>query len=274
MSNDTAAIPIGKNELEDFAARKDRGNWAQGSRTAGDRQLRRGAGMRRRCRPDPSACRHGAHPDWARPHRFRSGEGEGEPVASTFHDVCGASGRHDVAGLLAEREGYGARAQGGDPEHIYTVDTLSGGVSGTGNHGSLKRAMQDDDAWWIVCDVDGRITLSDLQARLTSNKTVDGRDHDINIEGHVKIEDARNIIITDVRMTNDSLIEACAQAGDIVSVRSAGGENPLDYASRDIWFHHVEWLSGCVAATAPWTSAVPATSRCRAAGSTTTTRAC
>ncbi len=144
--------------------------------------------------------------------------------------------------LLAELVGFGRNARGGDPTNLYrvTTDRASG-------PGSLRAALESTEDYWIVFDIgvtsEAVIDLGTTPIRIRSNKTVDGRMRRILVDGALEIRDARNVILTDLRMKNDNFA-ACTQDGDVVLIRSAGAARPEDYTSRDIWLHHVEMFEG------------------------------
>ena len=71
--------------------------------------------------------------------------------------------------LWAERAGFGSAASGGDPDNLYRVTSLNDGGSG-----SLRAALESDEDYWIIFDVEGGITHID-PVRVHSNKTVDLR---------------------------------------------------------------------------------------------------
>lgn len=158
--------------------------------------------------------------------------------------VASECGRYPFssASLLAERVGFGAGATGGNSSRIYHVTTLSGGSSGSGSSGSLRRALESAEPWWIVFDVSGTITWEE-RVRALSNKTVDGRGRDVLIRGHLDLHDARNIILSDLRMTND-LEGHCTQAGDVITLTGTGSTDPAAFTTRDIWLHHLELFNG------------------------------
>jgi pectate lyase len=143
----------------------------------------------------------------------------------------------DTAALLAENVGFGAQADGGDPALVYHVTTLA-----SSGPGSLQDALEADTHYWIVFDVDGHITLDAGAAKVKSHRTVDGRGHDITIEGNLVLEDAKDVILTDLRLTN-SLEPKCGQAGDVITVKG-NGTTPASYSSRNLWFHHLELFDG------------------------------
>ena len=161
--------------------------------------------------------------------------GNDEPPESEEDECDGYPYSADT--LWAERAGYGAAATGGDPDNIYHVTTLADGGSG-----SLRAALESDQDYWIVFDVEGGITHID-PVRITSNKTVDGRGRSITVEGELRLEDAENVILSDLSLTNQ-LEEPCGQDGDVISIRGTGGGSPSDFSSRNIWIHHVELYEG------------------------------
>lgn len=144
---------------------------------------------------------------------------------------------YSAAQLLAERAGYGANAQGGDPGNLYHVTTLAG--SGPG---SLRAALESSERYWIVFDVEGTITHPS-RVEVRSYKTIDGRGRDVTINGQLSLRDVRHIIINDVRLTNDQEGH-CTQDGDVLSLRGEGGSSPSSYTTRDVWIHHVELFNG------------------------------
>ncbi|MEZ4475445.1 MAG: hypothetical protein R3F60_32555 [bacterium] len=144
------------------------------------------------------------------------------------------------ASLLAERQGFGASARGGDPGRVYRVTTLRD--SGAG---SLRAALEDATPWWIVFDVDGRITW-DAEVRLGGRKTVDGRGRAVVVDGTWRLQGIRDVIIADVGITRSIRRgeQACAQDGDGLLIRGPGGAAPGDFTTGDIWIHHCELFDG------------------------------
>ncbi len=141
--------------------------------------------------------------------------------------------------LLSERVGFGRNARGGDPTNVYRVTNLN--ASGAG---SLRNALESDEDYWIVFDVNGKISHSSTPRILVrSNKTVDGRGRDVTIEGNLYLRDVRNVILSDVKVTND-LEGHCTQDGDVITIIGEGDADPNAYTSRDIWVHHVEGFNG------------------------------
>ncbi|MDP1915262.1 MAG: polysaccharide lyase family 1 protein [Myxococcales bacterium] len=142
--------------------------------------------------------------------------------------------------LLAEREGFGAATTGGDPTRVYRVTSSSGSTGA----GTLRTALESTDPYWIVFDasLSGR-TITFTRIEVKSNKTIDGRGRDITLRGHLNLQSQRNVIISDVKLTNDTT-SSCTQAGDVVTVRGPGGALPTDFPARNIWLHHVELFHG------------------------------
>ncbi len=132
------------------------------------------------------------------------------------------------ASLLAERVGFGASTTGGDPGRIYRVTTLADDGAG-----SLRRAVESREPYWIVFGVSGTIRLrSDLRVR--SNKTVDGRGRDVTVRGGWRFRNGvENVIVSDLRLTNPD-------GDDVINVWGEGGARPSDFENRDLWFHHLE----------------------------------
>lgn len=198
------------------------------------------------CAPDTTrpalGCANTGHgTDWC-----ECGPGTGErpdagPAVGTPDEDCTRYPfRADT--LLAERAGFGRNARGGDPSRIYRVTTLSGDTSGAGDSGSLRRALESTAAYWIVFDVEGTITFN-TRVAVQSNKTVDGRGRDIHIRGNLRFEDASNIILSDVRFSND-LEGHCTQAGDVLTFIGAGSPDPAAFTTRNIFINHVELFNG------------------------------
>lgn len=128
--------------------------------------------------------------------------------------------------LLNEREGFGRQTVGGDPKQLYRVTTLK-----NSGQGSLRAALESSKPYWIVFAKSGTIKLS-TPIKVKSNKTVDGRGRSVLIDGGLRIDRARNIIISDVRVRN--------KKDDAILVWSRGGNKVSDFESRDLWFHHLE----------------------------------
>ncbi|MBK8260379.1 MAG: hypothetical protein IPK80_03470 [Nannocystis sp.] len=145
-----------------------------------------------------------------------------------------------AASLLAERVGFGAQATGGDPAKVYLVTTLA-----DSGEGSLRAALESDEPYWIAFAVEGTIKISGDGRRISvrSNKTIDGRGRDVTVNGNLRLSDARNVIISDIRLKNDQ--EAmCGQEGDVLLLIGEGGADPASYTTRDVWIHHVDLFSG------------------------------
>lgn len=140
--------------------------------------------------------------------------------------------------LYAERVGFGGNTTGGDWDTPYHVTTLAS--TGTG---SLRAGLESTQRYWIVFDVNGMIDLGDDAIRVKSNKTLDGRGRDITIDGEVKIDaGTRNIIFTDIKFQDPSGF--ATSAGDMIGIRGHGHDDPEQYDTRDLWFHHLELARG------------------------------
>ena len=150
----------------------------------------------------------------------------------------------DVDALYAERVGWGGTTTGGDPTNVYVVTTLSGGISGTGARGSLRRALESAEDYWIVFEVDGTITFDPERVNVRSNKTIDGRGRSITLNGELRMASVQNVLVTDVTLTNEAHLNECGQLGDVVVVTGPGGASPSDFAARRFWFHHVRFERG------------------------------
>lgn len=145
--------------------------------------------------------------------------------------------------LLDEAVGFGRRAAGGDAGHLYRVTSLAASGRGT-----LRDGLESPDSLWIVFDVGldatAVIDAGDEPIEVRSNKTVDGRGRDIVVDGGLVFrEGTRNVVISDIRLTNTHGAR-CTQEADVVSIRGDGGTSPAAFGTRDIWFHHVEIYEG------------------------------
>jgi pectate lyase len=160
------------------------------------------------------------------------GSAASPPVTTAARTATASSGRYPrpAADLLAEREGFGASARGGDPQRIFRVTTRSNRGSG-----SLRTALESSQPYWIVFDVEGTFDLGSSPVRIRTRKTIDGRARDVTIRGGLRIERARDVIVADVRLTNPR--------GDAILVNGEGGSRTSDFESRDLWFHHLELFS-------------------------------
>jgi pectate lyase len=140
--------------------------------------------------------------------------------------------------LYAERVGFGGNTTGGDWSLPYHVTTLA-----SDGAGSLRVALESDQPYWIVFDVEGVIALGDDSIHVLSNKTIDGRGRDITIDGNLKLDaGTRNIIFTDIKLQYPAGF--ATSSGDLISIRGHGHDNPELYDSRDMWFHHLELARG------------------------------
>lgn len=167
-----------------------------------------------------------------------SGGGGGTGTGGGAMPIDCSTYPYDTDALLAERVGFGAAAEGGDPDNIYHVTNTKGDGSG-----SLKEALESSEPYWIVFDVQGKITLGDGVAFVESYKTIDGRGRDVTIEGNLILNDARHVIINDVSLTND-LEGHCTQEGDVITVNGTGTTDPHAFTSRHLWFHQLELYNG------------------------------
>ncbi|MDP7040983.1 MAG: hypothetical protein QGI45_17635 [Myxococcota bacterium] len=170
--------------------------------------------------------------------------------------VCGVSGTSDpyidslveadpcenypysAEALLDELWGFARNTSGGDPNNIKWVTNTHNSGSG-----SLRAALESNESSWVVFEFEeGTIELNS-PIEIRSNKTLDGRGRNITIDGTLEIDNAKNIIISDVRLTHTSNAP-CTQEDDVVTIWGNGGENASSYTSRNIWFHHVEFFKG------------------------------
>jgi pectate lyase len=135
------------------------------------------------------------------------------------------------ATLLAELVGFGKDTTGGDPATIFHVTQL--GDSGAG---SLREGLTSTQANWIVFDVEGVIELSS-EIKMTSNKTVDGRGRDIEIHGYLRMPSGtKNVILSDIAVTDPGAADGDP---DLIELRGGGGSDPLQFETRNFWFHHL-----------------------------------
>jgi pectate lyase len=143
--------------------------------------------------------------------------------------------RPTAASLLAERRGFGAGVTGGDPRNVYRVTSRQDGAPG-----SLRAGLESAESLYIVFDIEGEIRFDfDDPIRPLSNKTVDGRGRDVRLRD-VRIDirnGARNLIFSDFEAYFNDPQD---NVGDLFSLLGEGGDNPADYAVRDIWFHHLD----------------------------------
>lgn len=145
---------------------------------------------------------------------------------------------YSAEALLSEREGFGRRARGGDPLRPYLVTSLADVGPGT-----LRAALESPEPYWIGFAVEGEIILRSGRIEARSRKTVDGRGRDITIKGSVRIRDARDVILTDLKLEND-LEGHCTQAGDVLPIGGDRGPTGADYHTYDIWINHLEIYNG------------------------------
>ncbi len=146
--------------------------------------------------------------------------------------------------LLAERVGFGRNTTGGDPNNLYRVTTLA--ASGAG---SLKDALESDEDYWIVFDVEGTIKLSrgsngePTRIRVKSNKTIDGRGRDIkvaNVQFDI-VPGVKNVIFSDIEIFIENPVD---NQGDLISMRGNVSNDPDTADTRNCWFHHLDLHHG------------------------------
>lgn len=166
---------------------------------------------------------------------------EGEPPGLTMYaaavtadpatEDC-AKYPFSAAVLLSERVGFGKSVSGGDPGHVVHVTSLSDSGSGT-----LRAALGSGTSSYVVFDVQGTIKLSS-RVDVHSDTTVDGRGRDITIDGNLRLPSGtRNVILSDITIIHPAGF--ATSDGDSIEVRGKGGAQPSDFASRDLWFHHL-----------------------------------
>ncbi|MCB9663710.1 MAG: hypothetical protein H6732_06340 [Alphaproteobacteria bacterium] len=187
-------------------------------------------------------------PDLARP-PLACDSGHGSDFCVCTRDGAGTAPatqpppfRDRAEQLLAERLGFGRGARGGDfAGHLYKVTTLA-----DEGPGSLRAALEDDQPWYVIFEVDGTITWEEDVRITSSRKTVDGRGHTVIVDGTWKLEDVHDIILSDLSLKRSerSGESACSQSGDVISIRGDGGKDPASFTSHDLWFHHLELYEG------------------------------
>ena len=162
--------------------------------------------------------------------RIVSGSGSaGATTPATTRGPASAGSAGTSAGarqLLSQRSGFGRNARGGDPSLVYRVTSLGDRGSGT-----LREACESNRPYWIVFSRQGTIKLRS-PIRIRSNKTLDGRGQRVVIEGGLRIEAARNVIITDLAITSPK--------DDAILITGRGGSSTSDFECRDIWLNHLE----------------------------------
>ncbi len=126
--------------------------------------------------------------------------------------------------LMDKRHGYGAGTVGGYAGKEYVVTSTAD--SGTG---TLRDALGKTEPLWIVFDRDMTINLS-TDIRVKSNKTIDGRGHNITINRYGLIlygstsKPLENVIITNV-----TIKDGASNSVDAISIARA----------NKIWIDHV-----------------------------------
>jgi len=124
----------------------------------------------------------------------------------------------DRTAIIEEAVGFGAGATGGAEGCLVRVTSLDDKGRGT-----LREAAEREGPAWVVFDVPGDIEL-DRYVYVASDKTIDGRDAEITLEGAgLAIVHTSNIVITnlEIRDTYD----------DGIQVRGIG--------AQDVWISHV-----------------------------------
>jgi pectate lyase len=142
--------------------------------------------------------------------------------------------------ILAEREGWGNKAEGGLNGKVHHVTTLA-----DSGPGSLREALTIPEPLWIVFDLDGTIVVNS-SIYPTSDKTVDGRGRSINIrtDDHLgtplKIFDVSNIVLLDLSFHDD---------WPDWKLDSEGSDGVNITNSHDVWIHHCDfsqWRDGAI----------------------------
>jgi pectate lyase len=147
----------------------------------------------------------------------------GGPAAAG--ERCAAPDEHCpfVAGLLQQREGYGARATGGLGGKF--VEVTSDQDAGPGTlRAALKQARKGPT--WIRFASDMTVVLHS-QLRVPSNTTIDGRGKRIAlIDDGLGVYGSRNVILT--HLTIDGRLNRLTQAVNVAN------------GSRDVWVDHMD----------------------------------
>jgi len=146
-----------------------------------------------------------------------------------------------VVSSLAAPEGFGrATTGGGSKAEEYWVTTLA-----AEGPGSLRQGLETPGRRWVRFAVSGRIDLQGSAGRplrMTSEKTVDGRDAEVTISGRGLVLDAvQNVIITNLRFSNfdDPDKKGCTENDDPEDAITLSG------GSHDIWIDHSDFSNAC-----------------------------
>lgn len=140
--------------------------------------------------------------------------------------------------ILDEREGWGEAATGGQSGNVYHVTTAA-----DVGPGSLREALEDNSAKWIVFDQNFTITLQS-RINIKSNKTVDARGKSIRITtanseiGGLAMHGISNVIVINVDFDGGyEGYDHDDEGGDGININN----------SHDIWIHHcnfTRWSDG------------------------------
>lgn len=159
-----------------------------------------------------------------------------EPTTASSH---GSPVGPELIGLLDELEGWATGTTGGAGGTVFVVDSLA-----EEGPRSLRAALTSDEAYWIVFaeGLEGVIQLSStIYAR--SNKTVDGRGHNIQLRGDqqttaIRIEGQSNLIFTHLRFDDESADwDQDSEGADGITIVN----------SSLLWIHHCRfsrWRDG------------------------------
>lgn len=128
-----------------------------------------------------------------------------------------------VASLLAQREGYGAKATGGLGGKF--IEVTSDQDAGPGTLRAALREAKKGPAW-IRFASDMTITLNS-QLRVPSNVTIDGRGKRVTlIDDGLGVYSVNNVILT--HLTIDGRLNRLTQAVNVAN------------GSRDVWVDHMD----------------------------------
>jgi pectate lyase len=150
------------------------------------------------------------------------------PLSSipTINQLYNASAS-SFSDLLSDRIGFGQDGIGGLHGDVYYVTTLA-----DSGPGSLRYAAERPEPLWIVFRVSGVITLRS-PIRVSSYKTIDGRNASITITGNgLVLDGVSHVILAYLRF----------DTGDGDAVQIING-------AHDIWVHHcdfVNWGDGLI----------------------------
>lgn len=126
----------------------------------------------------------------------------------------------DESLLLSERVGYGENATGGLGGPTCVVTNLKDSGSG-----SLRACAESNGKKWIVFDVDGELYLKS-RIQVKSDKTIDGRDRKIRIQGSgLNLSGVSNIILVNLIFEDGN----GSDDNDAITIRNG---------SKDVWIHH------------------------------------